>query len=72
MPAALVSLQEAATAATDFANASKSAATRRTYQNDAADFAIAGNGARAKNRTRAFSPAQAATLMAAPKAPGTS
>src|SRR6185295_15351853 len=31
-------LQEAATAATDFAKASKSAATRRAYQTDAADF----------------------------------
>jgi len=33
-----VALQEAATAATDFAKASKSAATRRAYQVDAADF----------------------------------
>jgi hypothetical protein len=36
---AVVSLEEASTAASDFANASKSAATRRAYQADAADFA---------------------------------
>jgi site-specific recombinase XerD len=36
---AVVSLEEASDAATDFARASKSAATRRAYQTDAADFA---------------------------------
>ena len=35
----VVSLSEAAGAASDFASASKSAATRRAYQTDAADFA---------------------------------
>jgi site-specific recombinase XerD len=34
-----IALKEAATAASDFARASKSAATRRAYQTDAADFA---------------------------------
>jgi site-specific recombinase XerD len=35
----MVALREATTAASDFARASKSAATRRAYQTDAADFA---------------------------------
>ena len=34
-----IALREAASAATDFARASKSEATRRAYQTDAADFA---------------------------------
>jgi hypothetical protein len=36
----VVSLEEAATVATEFARASKSAATRRAYQADAANFAV--------------------------------
>jgi site-specific recombinase XerD len=39
IPVSVVSLKEAETAAADFAKASKSAATRRAYQSDAAHFA---------------------------------
>ena len=39
LPTTVLSLEEAAGAATDFARASKSAATRRAYQTDAANFA---------------------------------
>ena len=39
LPSTVLSLEEAAGAAGDFARASKSAATRRAYQTDAADFA---------------------------------
>jgi hypothetical protein len=39
VPAAVLTLEQATGAASDFARASKSAATRRAYQTDAADFA---------------------------------
>jgi hypothetical protein len=39
IPVSVVSLKEAEMAAADFANASKSAATKRAYQSDAAHFA---------------------------------